>query len=150
MYLPKYIFFIEMGHCSVEHSQQGNTCSSHLKCFILGKLMVFCSPGDELWKRTPGRPVCASLVVHDRFCWNAGEKKKEKSELRCLFSESLLDLSPRLFILSCISCVREVLKGIYHSTFHAEIIINPRSFFLLCILYGKAPWNFNSFCCCCV
>lgn len=78
------------------------------------------------------------------------KKKKGKSELRCLCSESLLDLSPHLFILSCISCVREVLKGIYHSTFHAEIIINPRSFFLLCILNGKAPWNFNSFCCCCV
>lgn len=130
-----------MGHCSVEHSQQGNACGSHLKCFALGKQMVFCSPGDELWKRTPGRPVCASLMVHDRFCWNVGGEKKRKGKewTRCLFSESLSDLSPPLFILSCISCVREVLKGIYHSAFHAEIIINPRSFFCFVYFMAKLP-----------
>lgn len=66
-------------------------------------------------------------------------KKKGKEWTRRLFSESLLDLSPHLFILLCISCVREVLKGIYHSAFHAEIIINPRVFLsALCTLWQSS------------
>lgn len=105
------------------------------------KLVGFCSSGDGL--QAPRRDLFAP------FLWFVTEILLEwKTKKRCgldVSSVSRLDLSPSLFILLCISCVREVLKGIYHSAFHTETIINPRHFFLLCLLYGKAHWNFNSF-----